>query len=476
MKCTSPHTGARPVRFQISNHVIASAARHSGFWFALCSLLLAGIAQAVAAALDGPDALPGSPGGAVVEYWAGSGSNEAILVVDFGADSYAFGYRWEGGPKYGKDLLDAVDAAGALEHTEAGGFLTTLSYGAYVNTGQNGWPNDWWSYFISDDGKTWVGSDVGFATRELSHGSWDAWAYQATSAWPPDHLPVAPLPAPGATAGPNYDANDFAAAVVEYVQGAGIGKDWLTLQPFNDPNVALGPPALQTAGDGWYMPTDVNVPVVPVYSPFRASELVTIGNGGQLTVRFNRPVADDANNPYGVDFIIFGDAYQLIGKGQGWTNGNPEELILAGAASAEPGLVAVSQDGQTWYYFSSGPYADGFAPTAGRRWDDVNDVWAEELDPTKPVDPNLTAAEMEGKTLAEMIRAYDGSAGGTGFDLRWLDPKDYAALAVDPNTGNRWIQYIRIVDDPLSTVTTEIDAIADVRSRGGHNHSDPAGT
>ncbi len=71
---------------------------------------------------------------------------------------------------------------------------------------------------------------------------------------------------------------------------------------------------------------------------------------------------------------------------------------------------------------------------------------------------------MEGMTLAEMIAAYDGSAGGTGFDLRWLDPKDYAALPVDPNTGSRWIQYVRIEDDPASSVTTEVDAIADVRS------------
>jgi hypothetical protein len=99
----------------------------------------------------------------------------------------------------------------------------------------------------------------------------------------------------------------------------------------------------------------------------------------------------------------------------------------------------------------------------------VNDVWAEELDPTRPVDPNLTAADIEGMTLAEMIRAYDGSAGGTGFDLRWLDPNDYAALPVDPNTGSRWIQYVQIQDDPDSNVTTEVDAMADVRA-GDQRH------
>ena len=272
-----------------------------------------------------------------------------------------------------------------------------------------------------------------------------------------------------------YDANDFAAEVMDYVQGQGVGQDWLSRRAFNDPNSALGPPALQTSGDGWYVPAHESVPVVPVYPPFRAAELVTIGNGGQLTVRFNHPVADDENNLHGIDFIVYGDAYQIIGQSAGWTGGNPEDIVLGGSVSAEPGLVAVSPDGRTWYHFSSGPYADSFAPTAGRQWDDGNDVWGEELDATRPVDPNLTAPDLRGMTLAEMIRAYDGAAGGTGFDLRWLDPNDYAALPIDPNTGSRWIQYVRIEDDPDSNVTTEIDALADVRCCGDYRHRYPVG-
>jgi len=276
-------------------------------------------------------------------------------------------------------------------------------------------------------------------------------------------------------AGLDYDSNDFAVEVIEYVEGTDIGSDWLSGEPYNDANSALGRPTLETTGDGWFVPVEQSVPVVPVYPPFRAFELVTIGNGGQLTVKFNHPVADDRNNPYGIDFIIYGDAYQIIGEGQGWTSGNPEEIIVNGSVSAEPGIVAVSQDGQNWYYFSSGPYADSFAGTASYQWDDVNDLWAEELDPTRPVDPNLTASDMDGMTLAKMIRTYGGSAGGTGFDLRWLDPSDYAALAVDPNTGNRWIQYVRIQDDPDSSVTTEIDAIADVSCCGDYKHPYPVG-
>jgi hypothetical protein len=258
-----------------------------------------------------------------------------------------------------------------------------------------------------------------------------------------------------------YDVNDFAVEVVEYVEGSGVGSDWLSGEPFNDPCTALGRPTLETTGDGWYIPVDENVPVVPVYPAFRAFELVTVGNDGHLTVKFNHRVSDDKNNPYGIDFILFGNAFQVMPSGQVWTNGNPEETTVGGSVFAEPGIVAVSQDGNDWYYFSSGPYADDFAPTASYEWDDVNDVWAEELDPTLPVDPNLTASVFDGNTVAEVIDAYDGSAGGTGFDI--------AELGLD------WIMYVRIEDDPDSSATTEVDAVADVSCCGDYKHPYPVG-
>jgi hypothetical protein len=134
----------------------------------------------------------------VIEYWAGSGSNQAVAVIDFGTDSYAFGYRWDSGTKYGKDLMDTVDLAGAMNYTQSGGFLNTISYGSYSNIGQNEWPTDWWAYFLSTDGVNWTDSPVGFADRVLSNGSWDAWGHQTTDAWPPAHYPTTPVPEPAA--------------------------------------------------------------------------------------------------------------------------------------------------------------------------------------------------------------------------------------------------------------------------------------
>ena len=273
-----------------------------------------------------------------------------------------------------------------------------------------------------------------------------------------------------------YDANDFAVEVVEYVEGDGVGVDGLSGQPFNDPNTALGRPTLETTGDGWYIPADEDVPVVPVYPAWRSFEVVTVGGGGELVLRFNHGGGADENNPYGIDFIMFGNARWGIAGGGSWGPGSDPETVTVGTTFyKELGIVAVSQDGDDWYELSTGPYADDFAATAGYRWDDVNDEWGQELDPTRPVDPNLTASDFDGNSVAEIIEIYDGSAGGAGFDIKGLDANDYTALAVDSNTGQRWIQYVRIEDDPCSPGTPEVDAVSDVSCCGDYRHEYPAG-
>lgn len=278
----------------------------------------------------------------------------------------------------------------------------------------------------------------------------------------------------------DYDPNDFGMEIVSYVKGTGHTVDYLNFEPFDKPEMALGPPTAMTTGDEDNIPEATAVPVVPVYPPFRAhwadpsdpnnpyppfpythGELVTVGNGGEIVIKFSHAVEDDENNLYGIDLIVFGNAGQTTQTAAFWTNGNPETFIVAGGVIREPAIVSVSQDGLTWYEYSSGPYADDFGPTAGFQWDDANDVWGEQLNPTRPLDPNATAADFAGMSVAEMIDAYDGSAGGTGFDI--------AEFGLD------WIQYVRISDDPNRTNTSEVDAVADVSSCGDYRHPYPQG-
>lgn len=389
----------------------------------------------------------------VVEYWAGSGSNEAVVVIDFGVESFAFGYRWDGGTKHGKDLMDAVAAAGALNYTETSGFLSTISYCGYLNIGQGGWPADWWSYFTSSSGQGWVVSDVGFADRELSNGSWDAWAHQTTDDWPPAHLPTTPI------------FSDFASEIVSYSGPFGPS-------PYNDPNSVLGKPTTFIK-DG--SKTYACSLVYPAWNtaPDGRKLIVTLDVGSEIVIGFDHKVVDDAGNPYGIDFIVFGNS-SFKSSGVVGPNTDMDEFYLENptSISAEWIMVSVAQDPNgPWYTFTNGSYADANFPTNAFAWDSDSNSWGDELDWLKPVDPNLSISDFDGLSVAAAIELYDGSAGGTGFDLRWLDPDDYQALAVDPDSGRRWIQYIKVTSDEFG----EVDAFADVAGCGDYRHPYPVG-
>ncbi len=61
--------------------------------------------------------------------------------------------------------------------------------------------------------------------------------------------------------------------------------------------------------------------------------------GGYIEFEFEeKGIRNDSNNPYGVDFVVYGNAF----------NGNPEA-----------GAVQVSEDGKTWYELAGSMYYDG---------------------------------------------------------------------------------------------------------------------
>ena len=267
----------------------------------------------------------------------------------------------------------------------------------------------------------------------------------------------------------DFDPNDFAIEVVSYKDGGASSH--------NDPNTALGRPSVNTD----YFSADR--PIVPVIAAWEQDQVVKIGFGGHLVLKFSHKVADDENNPYGVDFIVFGNAFQKIGGGVNWEYQDPATVtITSDDVYAEPGLVSVSQDGQTWYTYRDPnlPRADTFAPTLGRIYDPNSAVdaypgwdnqwWAHVTNPTIPLDPNLTPADFVGKTVAEVCAIYGASAGGTGFDLQDLTVADYAALTADEQTGRKWIQYVKVEYTGSILYETEIDAVADVSSCGDYRH------
>ncbi len=192
-------------------------------------------------------------------------------------------------------------------------------------------------------------------------------------------------------------SDDFASTVVSYVPGTNPANG------FTNPAAALGAPEAFT-GEG--ISPGAVTPFVP---PFGTSEIVSIGAGGSLTLAFQPPILDDANNPFGIDFIVFGNSFFTDGE---WPTG-----VCAGLA-ADGGSVQVSSDGVQWITVP-GVVADGLFPTMG--FTDVGPysptAGQVRSDPHLPIDPLLTLADLQGMSYEQLVEVYAGSAGGTGIDL-----------------------------------------------------------
>ncbi|MHC4211308.1 MAG: hypothetical protein ACYSWT_16525 [Planctomycetota bacterium] len=228
----------------------------------------------------------------------------------------------------------------------------------------------------------------------------------------------------------------FADQIVAYDQGANPAPG------YTDPSTALCSPERFT-GEGVY-PSVVS----PFSPPFGVDEIVSIGAGGHLVVRFDTPVTDDPANPFGIDLLIFGNTGFLDAD---WPNG-----VVGGALGNDGGAVEVSADGIEWLLVS-GVAADGLLPTAG-----YLDAGPYDAQPgsapsafTRPVEPGLTLGDLMGLSHEEVIALYAGAGGGSRIDL--------AAV------GLAAVSYVRITNpgDPATTPAVEIDALSDVTPGAG---------
>ncbi len=233
------------------------------------------------------------------------------------------------------------------------------------------------------------------------------------------------------------EAGVFATEVVSYDTGTSANPPELEHPTYVNPLMALGEPTRSTAG--W--PPGTSADVTPFNGPWQATELVSIGRGGWLTVKFDSPVEDHPQNPFGVDLVVFGNAAFMDTAWPNGVAGTPAALF-----GAETSTVSVSQDGLTWVNVP-GADADGWWPTLG--YTDSSGPYAGDgtvpTDFTQPVNP---AADADGKTFAELVALYDGSGGGTGVDLA--------------GTGLDWIQYVRVSVPASNAFDVEIDAFSDV--------------
>jgi hypothetical protein len=144
----------------------------------------------------------------------------------------------------------------------------------------------------------------------------------------------------------------FADAVVAYVPGSGVTS------AYTNPASALGEPSRVIPGD-WGGPVD------PFNTPWQGGQLVSIGTGGSLTLRLSAPVTNDPANPFGLDFIIFGNAGFNITNGNYSGGGITDGTLFGNNTGAT--RVSVSDDGTNFYVLNPAlaPVADQLFPTDG---------------------------------------------------------------------------------------------------------------
>ena len=209
-----------------------------------------------------------------------------------------------------------------------------------------------------------------------------------------------------------------------------------------------------------------------------AGDLTSIGNfGGYMVYRFDEPIKNNPNNPYGVDLIVRGNNYSIDHLG-----------------FYEPGNVLVSQDGEKWYTLagsdhysnnaywnytitykktdkSVGVYGGGKGEAA--EWTDNMGnsgtsyiyplkgyyplfPWTDELEKSITVS-GVLLVEKEGEFgsvgvpmwgytdtcyndlhVAKGLNPYHGGEGGEVFDLDWAVDEKGQPVKLD------WVKYVKV--------------------------------
>jgi len=211
----------------------------------------------------------------------------------------------------------------------------------------------------------------------------------------------------------------FASSVLDYHSGTGFAAG------FTNASAALGAPSSGSV-------------VTPLAPPYAKTQLVSIGAGGDIALQLSTPITSNPGDPYGLDFILFGNQF-FVSSSSGVSG------LYDHAASI---LVQVSPDDVNWYTLNPAlaPQPGTLYPTDGSG------------NPQIPVNPALTLANFTGQNLAGMESLYAGSAGGTGYSLDWalnadnqpanLASADYVRLEVQ--SGVLDLDAISVVPEPTA--------------------------
>jgi hypothetical protein len=307
--------------------------------------------------------------------------------------------------------------------------------------------NEFWDGDTGVQGQ-WEFAFAGLDDLSLTDGSWIGFsvaaagydtntADPATAAFNNDEQ--APPTPDGTYAAYIYRTNDFATQVV--------GTSGISMtSPYNNPAAILGRPTLLFVDPFDGGATNRTSIIDDPYNvePSGAPVITQITNGGQVTLAMGRPIYHNPANPYGLDIILYGNGFYSP-KGGGFVSDETDlNTTILNGLSGHSAKIEVSQDATNWVTITN---SVSLFPDEAYRWDDLNDSWTlEQMNPTKPLDPGVTGASLEGSSAAGALDQFAGASGGTALSIA--------------SSGLPWIQYIRI--SPPAGSATVIDSVAAV--------------
>lgn len=436
-----------------------------------------------------------------IHFWVGEGKNRCAVVIDwsqgYGEGTLVWGYRWNGDATCPTNLVEVMRRIAAEDPRLQMGVQKMMPtsddlyfFGYDVNDCHPRWN--------MTDGSSSDPEAYALVEDSLYYTVW--WAFYGPMNGPSLPTDEQTLSGKSATDSIPQDGDWFV-----FSWGSPFDENWMeTPVTFNEPTAAESPFGYEVI-DAWtesdkmlcleptnvlgrptmYMYGQWGGPISPYNPSWMAGECYSLysygdeelepgedGGPGFVTIKFDHRVVDDPANPYGLDFIVFGNSLCGGNSTDYYSETtDPDKVSFTGVLYPEFALVEVSQDGKTWFKYTDGPFADSDLPTLGLQYDNIhpdstlfagNQWWGRATQATKPINPAVTTKDFAGKTLREIAQYYNGSAGGTGYDIGCFDlPKD--------EKGRKWIQYVRISslyiegDEGDSGYTEpEIDAVADV--------------
>ncbi len=207
---------------------------------------------------------------------------------------------------------------------------------------------------------------------------------------------------------------------------------------FTNAEAALGEPSqVNPYGEA----TD---PFNPAYG---TNQIVSIGAGGSLVIRLQKPILNHPRNLHGLDFTIYGNSGFIITNDfdlttYQWVGAPATDGSLFGESTGHT-LVSVSHNGKHFYALNPdiAPAVDSFPPTDG-----AGNIHLR-------VNPELSSEHFAGATLEDMRALYGGSAGGASYDINW---------ARDDQGRPVWLPMVRYIRIDVLDGKAEVDAISSV--------------